>query len=143
MQLQFVSCLFNSETGIVASLSEDKYSIYLRIVNGNGGIQITNIDFSECDDATNPSLLVTGGDSFAIAKVSATKAGKLTSVLLNSLDKKEGGQLAQDLEEIYSHIILAVNNFVLNNDQKLLKSATYASGQILDGWQGIKDEIAA
>ena len=95
-----------------------------------------NKKFKECNECLE-------NNSVAIAKINASRAGTIATVLLRSLDKKEGGQLAEDLESIYAHILIAVKNFIKDDDKKLLKSATFASKQILEGWQGIKDEVAA
>ena len=89
----------------------------------------------EMDKAFNTCNNCLEKNALALAKLSASRGGTIASVLLKSLDKKQGGKLAEDLAHVYEHILYAVKQFITENDQEILKGASYASKQILEGWK--------
>ena len=76
------------------------------------------------------------------AKSNAIKAQNIAVALQNSLDKKNGGDIAVALEYLYDHVHFAAENFIKNDNQKHLKSAFYVISEIFDGWKGLINKIA-
>ena len=76
------------------------------------------------------------------AKLNAAKAQNIAVALQNSLDKKNGGDIAVALEYLYEHINFAAENFIKNDNQKHLKSAFHVISEIFDGWKGLINKIA-
>ena len=76
------------------------------------------------------------------AKKSALKAQNIAFALRKSLDRINGGEIAQNLDLIYGHVHLATDKFIKNNKKDLLSSALYCSAEILDGWKGLVKKIA-
>lgn len=76
------------------------------------------------------------------AKLNAAKAQNIAVALQNSLDKKNGGDIAVALEYLYEHIHFAAENFIKNDNQKHLKSAFHVISEIFDGWKGLINKIA-
>ena len=60
----------------------------------------------------------------------------------NCLDKKHGGDIANNLNYLYRHIRYATQNFIEKEKSDLLTSAHYVSSEILEGWKGMNSSVA-
>ena len=76
------------------------------------------------------------------AKKNALKAQNIAFALRRSLDKINGGEIAQSLDLIYAHVHLAMDKFIKNDKKDLISSALFCSSEILDGWKGLVKKIA-
>ena len=77
-----------------------------------------------------------------LAKKEAVKAQNIAFALRRTLDRNNGGEIAQNLDLIYAHVHLAMDKFIKNNKKDLLSSALFCSSEILDGWKGLVNKIA-
>jgi flagellin-specific chaperone FliS len=76
------------------------------------------------------------------AREKAKKAQNIAFALQSCLDFKEGGEIAQSLYFLYSHIKFATKNYVDTEKSDLLSSAYFVSNEILDGWKGMNSSVA-
>ena len=77
-----------------------------------------------------------------LAKKEAVKAQNIAFALRRTLDRDNGGEIAQNLDLIYAHVHLAMDKFIKNDKKDLLSSALFCSSEILDGWKGLVNKIA-
>ena len=77
-----------------------------------------------------------------LAKKEAVKAQNIAFALRRTLDRNNGGEIAQNLDLIYAHVHLAMDKFIKNNKKDLLSSALFCSSEILDGWKGLVNKTA-
>tara|TARA_Y100001968_G_scaffold306346_1_gene323085 strand:- start:337 stop:720 length:384 start_codon:yes stop_codon:yes gene_type:complete len=77
-----------------------------------------------------------------VAKKEAVKAQNIAFALRRTLDRNNGGEIAENLDLIYAHVHLAMDKFIKNNKKDLLSSALFCSSEILDGWKGLVNKIA-
>ena len=77
-----------------------------------------------------------------LAKEQAVKAQNIAFALRKTLDRNNGGEIAQNLDLIYAHVHLAMDKFIKNDKKDLLNSALFCSSEILDGWKGLVNKIA-
>ena len=76
------------------------------------------------------------------AKETAKKAQNIAFALRKTLDFKNGGEVAENLNFIYGHIHVATEKFITNDKNDLMTSAYFASSEILDGWKGLVEKTA-
>lgn len=76
------------------------------------------------------------------AKDKAKKAQNIAFALQSCLDFKEGGEIAENLHNLYSHIKFATKNYIETEKSDLLSSAYFVSSEILEGWKGMKASVA-
>ena len=108
---------------------EDPKLIIYELLNGlnkNLSSLINNIDKNNINEA----------------KKEAVKAQNIAFALRRTLDRNNGGEIAQNLDLIYAHVHLAMDKFIKNNKKDLLSSALFCSSEILDGWKGLVNKIA-
>ena len=76
------------------------------------------------------------------AKDKAKKAQNIAFALQSCLDFKEGGEIAENLHNLYSHIKFATKNYIETEKSDLLSSAYFVSSEILEGWKGMNSSVA-
>ena len=76
------------------------------------------------------------------AKNNAKKAQNIAFALRTALDHSGGGEIAENLDFLYSHIHLATDKFIKNDKKNMLNSALFVSSEILSGWKGLVNKIA-
>ena len=76
------------------------------------------------------------------AKNNAKKAQNIAFALRTALDHAGGGEIAENLDFLYSHIHLATDKFIKHDKENLLNSALFVSSEILSGWKGLVNKIA-
>ena len=76
------------------------------------------------------------------AKNNAKKAQNIAFALRTALDHAGGGEIAENLDFLYSHIHLATDKFIKNDKKNMLNSALFVSSEILSGWKGLVNKIA-
>ena len=76
------------------------------------------------------------------AKNNAKKAQNIAFALRTALDHAGGGEIAENLDFLYSHIHLATDRFIKNDKKNMLNSALFVSSEILSGWKGLVNKIA-
>ena len=77
-----------------------------------------------------------------VAKKEAVKAQNIAFALRRTLDRDNGGEIADNLDLIYAHVHLAMDKFIKNDKKDLLSSALFCSSEILDGWKGLVNKMA-
>ena len=77
-----------------------------------------------------------------IAKEDAKKAQNIAFALRRSLDRQNGGEIADNLDFLYGHIHFATDKFIKNNKNDFIDSAFYISSEILSGWKGLVEKTA-
>ena len=63
-----------------------------------------------------------------VAKEQAVKAQNIAFALRKTLDRNNGGEIAQNLDLIYAHVHLAMDKFI-KNDKKIYLVALYFAPQ--------------
>ena len=76
------------------------------------------------------------------AKEKAKKAQNIAFALQSCLDFKDGGEIAESLHFLYSHIKFATKNYLEKEKTDLLSSAYFVSSEILEGWKGMNSSVA-
>jgi len=69
------------------------------------------------------------------------KAINIVGGLQGSLNDKEGGQLAANLESLYDYIIRQLSKANFNNDPALLDECGRLLSELKSGWDAIADEV--
>lgn len=73
---------------------------------------------------------------------SVSKAISIIGEGLNAcLDKKVGGQLAQDLSELYEYMVMRLVEANLKNDTAILDEVAYLLGEIKGAWDAIRPQV--
>ena len=62
------------------------------------------------------------------------RISKIAVVLQNTLDKKNGGDVAKNLDHLYTHIRYAVGRVIDDKDFSYLNSAEKVTAEINKGW---------
>lgn len=73
--------------------------------------------------------------------VAVGKAHDIINELSNSLDFKVGGDIAQNLERLYSFMIDLVVQGNMNNDPAKFDQARKLLENLLEGWKGAIDQL--
>jgi len=60
-----------------------------------------------------------------------------------SLDKNSGGQIAENLENLYKYMEIRLVEANLKNDPAILKEVTGLLGEIREAWVAIRDQVQA
>jgi flagellar secretion chaperone FliS len=69
------------------------------------------------------------------------KAINIVGGLQGSLNDKEGGQLAANLNELYDYIIRRLSRANYENDAEILDECGRLLGELKAGWDAIADEV--
>lgn len=69
------------------------------------------------------------------------KAINIVGGLQGSLNDKEGGQLAANLNELYDYIIRRLSRANYENDPEILDECGRLLGELKMGWDAIADEV--
>ena len=77
-----------------------------------------------------------------IAKENALKAQNIAFALRKSLDRENGGEVAEGLDFLYGHIHFATDKLIKSNKKDYLQNALFVSSEILSGWKGLVNKIA-
>lgn len=76
------------------------------------------------------------------AKERAKKAENIATALQNCLDIKNGGEIAENLNNCYRHIRFAAKNYIEQDKPDLLSNAHFVSNELLEGWKGMNTSVA-
>ena len=76
------------------------------------------------------------------AKERARKAENIATALQNCLDIKNGGEIAENLNNCYRHIRFAAKNYIEQEKSDLLSNAHFVSNELLEGWKGMNTSVA-
>jgi len=113
------------ETGIA---SADPHRLILMLLEG----AITSILFAKKEiDAGNISAK---GEAIA-------KAIRIIGELDTSLNMEAGGEIAENLRNLYEYMSIALVEANLKNDVKKLLEVMQLLSELRAGWQGIADEV--
>ena len=134
MKKEILKSYRKSKTDQTQSLEDPKIIVYelIQALNNNLKFAINNMDQGK----------------FSTAKINAKKAQKITYALKSSLDHNDGGEVAKNLDYLYSHIHYAVDYLIKNEKSSeqdsadLMKSAYFVSSEILSGWKGLISKVA-
>ena len=108
---------------------EDPKLIVYELLNGlNLKLELTKKNFDKGD--------------IEKAKKNALKAQNIAFALRSSLDRINGGEIAENLDLLYGHIHFATDKFIKNNKNDFIDSAFYISSEILSGWKGLVEKTA-
>ncbi|MGD2168272.1 MAG: flagellar export chaperone FliS [Gammaproteobacteria bacterium] len=69
-----------------------------------------------------------------------SRAIALVDGLRASLDVSEGGQIARNLEDLYTYMIRRLLSANLNDDEAALDEVANLMAEIQDGWQGVLNQ---
>lgn len=69
------------------------------------------------------------------------KAVAIVAGLQGSLDDKEGGDLAANLDNLYDYIIRRLSQANYENDQSMLDECARLLGDIKSAWDAIADQV--
>ena len=72
----------------------------------------------------------------------AKKAENIATALQNCLDIKNGGEIAENLNNCYRHIRFAAKNYIEKEKSDLLSNAHFVSNELLEGWKGMNTSVA-
>lgn len=111
------------------STSEDSYDIISELLAG------LNTNLKE-------TLIFMEKNKIETAKEKARKAESIAIALQNCLDIKNGGEIAQNLNNCYRHIRIATKNYVEKEKADLLSNAHFVSSELLEGWKGMNTSVA-
>ena len=119
MKKEILKSYRKSKTDQTQSLEDPKIIVYelIQALNNNLKFAINNMDQGK----------------FSTAKINAKKAQKITYALKSSLDHNDGGEVAKNLDYLYSHIHYAVDYLIKNEKSSeqdsadLMKSAYFVS----------------
>ena len=75
-------------------------------------------------------------------KINQLELQKLAIALQESLDIKNGGEVAKNLEHLYKHVRFAVARVMDDNDFTYLNSAEKVTSEINKGWEKISTAAA-
>ena len=76
------------------------------------------------------------------AKTNALKAQNIAFALRSSLDRINGGEIAENLDLLYGHIHFATDKLIKNDKNDYINNAHYISSEILSGWKGLVQKTA-
>jgi flagellar protein FliS len=66
----------------------------------------------------------------------------ITDGLRSCLNMKDGGELAQNLDELYGYMAQRLLKAHIDNDVAILDEVASLLGEIKGGWDGIKDQVS-
>lgn len=78
----------------------------------------------------------------ASAKENAVKAQNIAFALRKSLDRENGGEVAEGLDFLYGHIHFATDKLIKSNKEDYIQNAYFVSSEILSGWKGLVNKTA-
>ena len=108
---------------------EDPKLIVYELLNGlNLKLELTKKNFDKGD--------------IEKAKKNALKAQNIAFALRSSLDRINGGEIAENLDFLYGHIQFATDKLIKNDKNDYINNAHYISSEILSGWKGLVKKTA-
>ena len=78
----------------------------------------------------------------ASAKENAVKAQNIAFALRKSLDRENGGEVAEGLDFLYGHIHFATDKLIKSNKEDYIQNAYFVSSEMLSGWKGLVNKTA-
>ena len=111
------------------SNTDDSYDIIKELLSG------LNTNLKE-------ALIYMDKQDICTAKERARKAENIATALQNCLDIKNGGEIAENLNNCYRHIRFATKNYIEQEKSDLLSNAHFVSNEILEGWKGMNSSVA-
>ena len=78
----------------------------------------------------------------ASAKENAVKAQNIAFALRKSLDRENGGEVAEGLDFLYGHIHFATDKLIKSNKEDYIQNAFFVASEILSGWKGLVNKTA-
>jgi flagellar protein FliS len=67
------------------------------------------------------------------------KAVKIVDYLISCLDTEKGGEIAGNLQSLYSYMLVRLTEANLHNDVAKLEEVAKLLGTVREGWAGIRD----
>ena len=108
---------------------EDPKLIVYELLNGlNLKLELTKKNFDKGD--------------IEKAKKNALKAQNIAFALRRSLDRINGGEIAENLDFLYGHIQFATDKLIKDDKNDYINNAHYISSEILSGWKGLVQKTA-
>lgn len=111
------------------SVSDNSYDIISELLAG------LNANLKE-------TLIFMEKNNIGTAKEKARKAENIAIALQNCLDIKNGGEIAQNLNNCYRHIRIATKKYIEQEKADLLSNAHFVSSELLEGWKGMNTSVA-
>ena len=111
------------------SNTDDSYDIIKELLSG------LNTNLKE-------ALIYMEKKDICTAKERARKAENIATALQNCLDIKNGGEIAENLNNCYRHIRFATKNYIEKEKSDLLSNAHFVSNELLEGWRGMNASVA-
>ena len=111
------------------SNTDDSYDIIKELLSG------LNTNLKE-------ALIYMEKKDIGTAKERARKAENIATALQNCLDIKNGGEIAENLNNCYRHIRFATKNYIEQEKSDLLSNAHFVSNELLEGWKGMNSSVA-
>ncbi len=111
------------------SNTDDSYDIIKELLSG------LNTNLKE-------ALIYMEKKDICTAKERARKAENIATALQNCLDIKNGGEIAENLNNCYRHIRFATKNYIEQEKSDLLSNAHFVSNELLEGWKGMNSSVA-
>ncbi|MAI59965.1 MAG: hypothetical protein CMM92_02970 [Rickettsiales bacterium] len=75
-------------------------------------------------------------------KEKTVRISKICIALQSSLDLKQGGQVASNLNHLYQHIRFSVARVIDDNDFSYLQSAQKVTAELTEGWSKVSTAAA-
>ncbi len=70
-----------------------------------------------------------------------TKVNDIISALDSSLDFEKGGEIAQNLHQLYDFVLRSLVTINVHNDTKLIDDIVEILQNLKEGWEGIQSKI--
>ena len=123
-------------------LQEYKKSNIRQKSNTNDSYDIIKELLSGLNTNLKETLIYMEKNEIESAKERAKKAENIATALQNCLDIKNGGEIAENLNNCYRHIRFAAKNYIENEKPDLLSNAHFVSNELLEGWKGMNTSVA-
>ena len=123
-------------------LQEYKKSNIRQKLNTNDSYDIIKELLSGLNTNLKEALIYMEKKDIDSAKERAKKAENIATALQNCLDIKNGGEIAENLNNCYRHIRFAAKNYIEKEKSDLLSNAHFVSNELLEGWKGMNTSVA-